>query len=230
MNKTGSMDELAALALCEIVREDWDEMVSAAGGDARPVSRRCRRRIGRIIAGKRAERPKRGALRTLAVGILAALSALAMLGMAMKPVRAAFAETVVTWYDTHFGLRYRTNNPVPAAVEEVVLPAWLPDGWTLETNFHTDYLYSHTILDAGEGRISLDQHVIKPDVEMDRLDNRDVEIESVTLSGKTEAKLFSYADGRCALMWTDRYVFILKTNGRSADSGTLIRIAESMEP
>ena len=72
------------------------------------------------------------------------------------------------------------------------------------------------------------QHVIKPDEEMDRFDNMDVAIETVLLNGKTEAKLFSYTDGRCALTWTEKYVFILKTNGKGADAAMLVRIAESM--
>ena len=225
--KEKTFREALRLALGEAVREEWEDMASL--GADRPVSPRCRARMKRILAGKESERPKRrGVLKRLGIALLAALSVLAMMGMALRPVREAFVSTVITWYDTHFGVKYETDEPVPAEIEEVVLPAWLPGGWTLETNFHTAYLYSHTILDADGGRIFLDQHIIKPDEEMDRFDNKDVAIETVLLNGKTEAKLFSYTDGRCALMWTDRYVFVLKTNRNGADAEMLVRIAESM--
>ncbi len=215
------------LALGEAVREEWEEMASLPGD--RPISFGCRVRMRRILSGKSAEGEKHSVIKQLVIGVLVALSVLAMLGMALRPVREAFVNTVITWYDTHFGVRYETDESVPSTVEEVVLPTWLPDGWTLETNFYTAYLYSHTILDAEGGRIFLDQHIIKPDEEMDWFDNTDVAIETVLLNGKTEAKLFSYTDGRCALTWTDRYVFILKTKKNGADAETLVRIAESME-
>ena len=215
------------LALGEAVREEWEDLASLRVD--RPISLGCRVRMRRILSGKSAESGKRRVFGKLAIGILIALSVLAMLGMALRPVREAFVDTVITWYDTHFGVKYETDESVPSTVEEVILPTWLPDGWTLETNFHTAYLYSHTILDAEGGRIFLDQHIIKPDEEMDWFDNTDVAIETVLLNGKTEAKLFAYTDGRCALTWTDRYVFVLKTNKNGADAEMLVRIAESME-
>ncbi len=239
MNKqdTVTLDELMTAALREIVREDWEAAVSSpaaaeAAADAPPVSRDCAVRMERLLGAVRPRRrggiPKRIALGS-ARGILIALSVIAMLGMAMRPVREAFVNTVVTWYDRHLGVRYETADAIPAVIEDVVLPSRLPDGWSLETNFHTAYLYSHTILNAGDGRIFLDQHIIKPNEEMDRFDGTDVAVETVLLNGRTAAKLFSYADGRQALMWTDRYVFILRTDGKSADAGMLVGIAESME-
>ena len=219
--------EALRLALGKAVGEEWEEM--AARPVRRPVSLTARIRMRRILSGRSAGRTKRGMLTKVGIAVLAVLSVLAMLGMALRPVREAFIDTIITWYSTHFGVRYETAEPVPETVEEVVLPAWLPDGWTLETNFFTAYLYSHTILDADGHKIFLDQHVVKPDEEMDRFDNREVAIETVLLNGTTAAKLFSYTDGRQALMWTDKYVFILKTKKNGADAEMLVRIAESME-
>ena len=48
------------------------------------------------------------------------------------------------------------------------------------------------------------------------------------LNGTTEAYLFSYPDGSCDLIWTDRYVFVLSWYSETADSAVLLRIAESM--
>ncbi len=236
MNDTDNFDGLMKAALCEIVREDWDALVNDGGGETVTVSRGMGRRIARILAGEKPKKRRGGLWGKLAVALLAALSVLAMLGMAMRPVREAFVHTVVTWYGSHFGVRYEAaDEALPAVIEEVVLPAWLPDGWSLETNFATDYLVSHTILDANRNRITVDQHIIKPDEEMDRIDGRspDAEVEDLLLNGVTPAKLIRYSDigagERLALMWTDGYAFLLKTNGQHADADTLIRIAESME-
>ena len=57
----------------------------------------------------------------------------------------------------------------------------------------------------------------------------DVTMEIMTLDVKTEAQLFSYADGSRILTWVDRYVFILTWDSESADTDTLIRIADSMD-
>lgn len=134
MDNADSFDALITAALCEIVREDWEEIVSDP--DITPVSSRFRRRIEGILEGRSAR--GRRTMRKVVVGFLAALCAAAMLGMAVRPVREAVIRMVFTWYDTHFGVRYEPEEPVPTVVEEVILPAWLPDGWTvreLSVNF-----------------------------------------------------------------------------------------------
>ena len=219
-------------ALGEIVREDWDAMAQSAGPaipkdrDYREYRREMKSLLRHGTGKRKTHRPRLVKAAAIFLGTIVSLFALSM---AIQPVRAAVLRYAIRGYDTHVGVRYDADEPVPSVIEEVVLPAWLPDGWTLETNFATDYLVTHTILDAARDRIVLDQHIIKPGAETDWFDNRDLVIESVLLNGRTEAKLFASAGRYLALTWTDRYVFTLKTNSGAVDAEMLIRIAESME-
>ena len=127
-------------------------------------------------------------------------------------------------------MRYEveTDEPIPTVIEEVILPTWLPDGWTVVEYFANIGL-SEQILSGENGEeIVLTQYPFKPDEEAVWFDNTDVEIETIHINKRTEAQLFSYADGSRILTWVDRYVFILTWDSESADTDTLIRIAESM--
>ena len=223
---TLAMDALMTIALKEIIREDWDDVTSAS--EVTPLSPNYNRRMERMISSGGSKKRNRGRLKHIGIGILVALAVFAMLGMAIPPVREAVIRTVFTWYDTHFGVRYETEEPVPTIVEDVILPAWLPDGWTVR-ELSVNFIMADHIL-AGESgeRIHLTQHPIDPDEETDWFDNTDVTIETVLLNGTTEARLFSYADGSRILTWVDRYVFILTWSDESADAEVLVRIAESM--
>ena len=232
-----NMDRLMKAAFREIAREDW-ESLSEFGTEALDKDRKFRREERRMRAllrsgpGRRREgflKIRRHAAKASGI-VLAFLVSVFAAGMFIQPVRAAFLRYAVRWVDRRIAVSYESEDPVPSAVEEVFLPSWLPEGWTLETNFKTEQLYSHTILDAYGNRMNLDQHVMKPDEETDFFDSAGVTVGSVMLNGRTEAMLLSYADGERILMWTDRYVFVLSWSGRSADEDVLIRIAESMEP
>ncbi len=206
---TLAMDALMTIALKEIIREDWDAVTSAS--EVTPLSPRFKRRMERMISSRGSKKRNRSRLKHIGIGILVALAVFAMLGMAIPPVREAVIRTVFTWYDTHFGVRYETetDEAFPTVIEEVVLPTWLPDGWTLETSFSGKAGVEHILSDGNGNFIDLDQTILQPDHETTWFDNTDVEIETVLLNGRTEAKLFSYADGSCILTWADRYVFIL---------------------
>ena len=226
MDSADGFEALIRAALHEIVREDWEEIVSDP--EITPVSRRFRGRIKGILAGRSGAGRNRRVARKVILGFLAALCAAAMLGMAIPPVREAVVRAVFTWYDTHFGVRYETEEPVPTIVEDVILPAWLPDGWTIRELSVSIAMADHILAGESGERIHLTQHPIDPDEETDWFDNTDVTIETVLLNGTTEARLFSYADGSRILTWVDRYVFILTWSDESADAEVLVRIAESM--
>lgn len=225
MDSADGFEALIRAALHEIVREDWEEIVSDP--EITPVSRRFRGRIKGILAGRSAR--GRRAVRKVVVGFLAALCAAAMLGMAIPPVREAVVRAVFTWYDTHFGVRYEPEDPVPTVVEEVILPAWLPDGWTVR-ELSVNLIMADHILSGEDGeKIHLTQHLIDPDEETDWFDDTDVTVERVPLNGATEAVLFSYADGRRTLTWADRYAFVMSWPDEDADAELLIKIAQSMK-
>ncbi len=229
MDKTNNMDALMTIALKEIIREDWDAVISAS--DDSPLSPKFNRRMERMISSGGSKKQNHGRLKHIGIGILVALAVFAMLGMAIPPVREAVIRTVFTWYDECFGVRYEVDadKPIPTAIEEVVLPVWMPDGWTLETSYSDKFGVDHILSDGNGNFIDLEQTILQPDQETTWFDNTDVEIEAVLLNGSTEAQLFSYADGSFILTWVDRYVFVLTWMSESADTDTLIRIAESMD-
>jgi len=215
------------LALGEAVREEWEELSSHHV--RHPVSLRCRLKMKQILSGRSVNQTTRTLTKKIGIGILVALAVFAMLGMAIPPVREAVVRAVFNWYDTHFGVRYEPEDPVPTVVEDVILPAWLPDGWTVRELSVNFFMADHILAGEDGERIHLTQHPIDPDEETDWFDNTDVTIETILLNGTTEARLFSYADGRRTLTWTDRYVFILSCISESVSVETLISIAESMK-
>ena len=218
------------LALIEEVREEWENMASLQVNHS--VSIGCRSRMKQNLSGKHKKSTKRELAKIIGIGILVALSVVAMLGMVIPPVREAVIRTVFTWYDECFGVRYEveTAEPLPTVIEEVILPTWIPDGWTLETSFSGKLGVEHILSDGNGNFIDLDQTILKPDHETTWFDNTDVEIETVLLNGHTEAQLFTYADGGRILTWVDRYEFILTGyRDTGGDADVLIRIAESMK-
>ena len=183
-----------------------------------------------MISSGRSKKQKHGRLKNIGIGVLVALAVFAMLGMAIPPVRETVIRAVFTWYDTHFGVRYETetDEAVPTVIEEVILPAWLPDGWTVEERYESFGLVAHTLSGENGEQIFLTQYTFTPDEEAAWFDNTDVIIETVMLNGRTKAQLFSYSDGSCILTWVDRYVFNFDWMNESADADMLIHIAESM--
>lgn len=229
MDKTNNMDALMTIALKEIIREDWDAVTSAP--DVTPLRPKFNRRMERMISSGGRKKQNQGRLKHIGIGILVALAVFAMLGMAIPPVREAVIRTVFTWYDTHFGVRYETeaDEAFPTVIEEVILPTWLPEGWTVEERFANFGLAEHTFSGENGEEIVLKQYTFKPDEEGAWFDNTDVEIETIRINKRTEAQLFSYADGCRILTWVDRYAFILTWADENADAEVLIRIANSVK-
>ena len=189
MNETNSMDVLMTAALREIIREDWNTVTSDP--DARPLKTGFNRRMERTILDHGKSRKTHGKLKRIGIGILVAVAVFAMLGMAIPPVREAVINTIITWYDTHFCVQYELEESVPTIIENVVLPAWLPDGWMMETVMSNIGGVYHIITDGRDNRIFMEQYPIDPDNETSWFDNTDVTIETLTLNGTIEAKLFS---------------------------------------
>ncbi len=233
MDNADVFDTLITLALEDIIREEWEQILSDPG--IRPASPRFKRKVERIILKRRGESGRRSVFKKIGIGLLAALFAAVMLGAAVRPAREAVVRFVTTWYDTHFGVRYEieeagTDEPLPNVVEEVILPAWLPEGWTIKALSTSIVMADHILSGEDDERIHLTQHPINPGEETDWFDNTDVTIETVLLNGTTDARLFSYGDGRRILTWVDRYVFILIGYvDAGGDTDVLIRIAESMK-
>ena len=105
MNNADRLDKLLTIAIREVILEDWEAMTAAR--DLPPVSQRCSDRMERILSGKE---KKHGIFRKIGVGILVALTAFALLGMAIPPVREAIVRVFFTWQDTDYGVMKLGDN------------------------------------------------------------------------------------------------------------------------
>ena len=99
MNKSDRLDELLTIAIREVILEDWEAMTSAQG--IQPISWKCGERMERILSGRA---KTRGTFGKIGIGILVALTAFALLGMAIPPVREAIVRVFFTWQDTDYGV------------------------------------------------------------------------------------------------------------------------------
>ncbi len=105
MNNADRLDKLLTIAIREVILEDWEAMTAAR--DLPPVSQRCSDRMERILSGKE---KKHGIFRKIGVGILVALTAFALLGMAIPPVREAIVRVFFSWQDTDYGVMKLGDN------------------------------------------------------------------------------------------------------------------------
>lgn len=120
-----SFDALLAAAIRETVREDWEKM--ASDPDIRPVGQPFGERMEVILSGK--SRRTRAVMKKIGVGILVALSLLAMLGMAIRPVREAIFEMFVEKHGTELTVRYSApdGGQGPGKIEDYKEPT-VPEG------------------------------------------------------------------------------------------------------
>ena len=124
MNHANGLDALLAAAIRETIREDWERM--ASDPDIRPVRQPFRERMEGILSGKSGR--KRAAARKIGIGVLVALSLLAMLGMAIRPVREAIREMFVEKRGDGITVRYSSPGNGPEKIEDYKEPA-LPEGY-----------------------------------------------------------------------------------------------------
>ncbi len=230
MIETDPLDRLLALAVREVVLEDWEAMAATADDDAVPGSRRCRRKIRRIILGEGRTTGRRiSGWKKAVVVALIALSSLALLGMTMAEVRAAFGNAVVTWYRRYFSVEVTRDEPdsYPRWIVEQREPSFIPNG------FEADYRqlefsgkFEIGYADAnGDVKLIYSQSVILPYSTL--WIDAEAKIEEITVNG-WHGMLFSYDEPgkRNALTWEDgeyQYDLIGPFDGE-----TLRRIAESV--
>ena len=93
------------------------------------------RRIHHMICRESRRKTKQYGILKKAVAVCMVICTLLFgLSMSIQPVRAAFWNAVVTWYEKYISVVFvnETNEVSPLYIEEPALPEYLPTGWSIE--------------------------------------------------------------------------------------------------
>ena len=178
-------------------------------------------------------------LKRVAAVVLATGTLLFAIAMSIEPVRAAFFDAVLTWYDNYIGIHFEKEEAVyniehndnnletvyiPKYIETPMKPTYVPEGWTMECVSSNDGLVSYIMLGENEAMVIFEQ--IPIDEENIMVDNNVDQVEDIWLNGGA-AKLFRYSGGEIHLVWSNVCVFQL--SGQYVDSDTIVKIANSVQ-
>lgn len=149
--------------------------------------------------------------------------------MTITPVRAAFFGAITTWYDEYIEVRY-DKTPAEEKAEEsaeftVKKPTYVPEGLNLTNEYFTPSIYSCESMDSDLGYISFSQYKDFEsgiDIDDDIIDRQTVYLKNGTI----EANVFVYENNEYILIWKDRYLFYILSEG--IDLEEVIKMAESI--
>lgn len=218
------LDIALRFALQDCYEEEIEAMDAIDPADY-PVSKKTKRRFKRAL--DRAMRQETWnfsiprPLKKAAVVVLVVAAVLFTAMMATPTVRAAVWDVVVKWYDRYIGVVFN-QEASPAIIEEIVMPAELPNGWKIETITTSIGMAEHIVTTQDERIIYISQFAGD---EESWVDNTDVSIKSVTLANGVKGQFFQN-DDCITLIWQDRYIFIIR--GELGDETEILFLANSM--
>ena len=158
------------------------------------------------------------------VSVISILFAAAMM---IQPVRAAFFNAIVQWYDNYVAIRFVSEEDFPTTIEEVKYPTYLPEGWQIELDYQGIGGADYKIVNrTGDIVICVEQ---SPYNQADEIwfDNTEAEITDILLNGQYTAQLITYQDGNYALTWNNIYNYNLISY--QCDLELVLLIADSIQ-
>lgn len=147
--------------------------------------------------------------------------------MCIQPVRAAFWNAIVTWYEEYIGIVFEREDEIeyPTTIEERILPESLLDGWTIEVLVES-IASNEYMLSGPSNEIVFYSQDIVDEAEM-WYDNTDCVVNKITIHDQTEAYWIHYADGSNTITWKEQYIFTLV--GLDVSKEILVEIAETIK-
>ena len=159
------------------------------------------------------------------VACLAVVTVIFSIAMCIQPIRAAFWNAIVQWYEDYIGIRYEVvENDYPKIIEKKMLPQSLPEGWTIEILDECDFSVNYLISGTNGETIYYDQKIVS--TEEIWFNNKDC-VEEKILLNNIEAYIYSYSYNNGNLIWKDDYIFIL--SGENVSKEILIEIAGTIK-
>ncbi len=162
----------------------------------------------------------------ITVACLAIVTVLFAAAMSIQPIRAAFWEAVVTWYEDYIAIRMEKDPEVdyPKVIEERILPENLPEGWRIET-VSEDKAGGRYHMYGTDGEYIIYKQMVVTDTSS-WYDNTDCIIEEITIDDNVKGYLLTYSNGDIVVYWMERYKFSLL--GRNTFEELLIQIAKDI--
>ncbi|MBR4000338.1 MAG: DUF4367 domain-containing protein [Clostridia bacterium] len=145
--------------------------------------------------------------------------------MCIQPVRAAFWNAIVTWYERYVDIAFVAEEEnFPQTILERKIPE-IPDGWTITVIKESKYSGIYC-MEGPEGKsITYKQSVYSG--MSNWFDNTDCDIQEILLHDETKAILITYhQEESFALTWFDEYEYNLR--GEHITAEQLIALAESI--
>ncbi|MBR4962099.1 MAG: hypothetical protein IKY52_14475 [Clostridia bacterium] len=145
--------------------------------------------------------------------------------MCIQPVRAAFWNAIVTWYEDYIGILFISDGEYPAKIQERKFPE-IPDGWDLVIVGESDINGLYEITGPAGEYVAYEQRVC---AEISQgYDNTECNIREILLNGNTKAHIITYyQDEALIITWIDQYEYTLL--GEIITEEQLIAIAETIK-
>ncbi|MBQ8397453.1 MAG: hypothetical protein IJX53_04555 [Clostridia bacterium] len=194
------------------------------------VSERVKRKFRRSLAwelGRPTRRRIIAVTKHVAVACLAVCTLLFGAAMCIEPIRAAFVEAVITWYEDYIGFRFVQAEAMeyPTTIEHVYLPGNLSEEWVVTEVAYSPTGIIHRITGPNDENICLEQ-LVRANVFETTVDNVDAEIEETELNNGTKAYLTTYSMGENTLIWYGNYLF--KIAGKNTSKEMIYHIANGL--
>lgn len=218
------LDMMIRLALLNIAEEKWKQIEELDVSDVTLSERHVKRMRKLLTKGAPAVRRKKIVKRVLLVALVA-LSTLAMLGLAIQPVRKAFSNAIVTWYKDFFRVEMQEIvSEQLQTIEDYKEPALL-NGW--EKTIQQESQFSQSIIyenDKGN-TVHYVQRVLGESVTINIDNSRHVE--DIKINNNLALLYLDENGENCIIQWDDnKYIYLLDGN-LSID--LLVQIAESVK-
>ncbi len=150
------------------------------------------------------------------------------LAMSVKAVREALWSTIVEWYKDYIAVSYVVDETPPTTIEEKKEPSTIPDDWVREVKLDTQSMYLIEYTKNDEFILEYSQTILDGNNEL--YDNRNINIDSITIHENIGSIITLTDKGLCCLIWNDGcYSYLMSYDNSKINLDTVIDIAESIK-
>ncbi|MBR6807946.1 MAG: DUF4367 domain-containing protein [Clostridia bacterium] len=201
------------------------------------VSPNVEKRVSRKLGFDEWKAFRKGFAKTVKIAMLVLVCGAGLFfatAMSISPVRASFFGAIVTWYNEYFEVKY---DKTPAEENEEITdngtaefvakkPTYVPEGFDLVNEYSSYAMYFCDYLNSNTDYLSYSQYENYEDgVDVD---NSIIGRETLYLKdGAIEAELFIYENNKYILIWKDRSLILILSEGLELDE--VIKFAEGIE-
>ena len=223
MNKGTEFEILLRLAAAKSIEKDM-KLFDELEVPEEPVSNSAKKRFYRALR-KETLRDSVAliAIKRIAIACMAVITIGFGVCMTIQPVRAAFWNAIVTWYEDYVAVLFEPEEEMPTTIEEQITPV-VPDGWICEVIKSNDINYSCILLGPSGEQVFYSQNVYSGEDEW--FDDNNCAIENIILDNGIEVVILNYDDGSISVTFRSGYVF--EVLGYDTSRDTLLEIVKGI--